>query len=65
MNLDDHKTRKDKKPGQARFVSVYWARELDEDEYWRFEKFVKENTINPSSFIRALIKEFLDNQEDE
>jgi len=65
MNLDDHKQRKDKRSAKARFVSVYWARELDENEYWRFEKFVKDNEINRSSFIRALIKEFLDNQEDE
>ena len=59
MNLDDHKTRKNRKFGQNRFVNINYP-ESAADKYWRFEEFASDNKINRSSFVRALIKEFLD-----
>ena len=55
MKLSDHKLKAKTRSG----ININWPEGSDE-EFIRFERFVVENSINRASFIRALIKDYLD-----
>lgn len=55
MNLDNHR-----RLGKARNgININWP-VTEKDDYFEFERFIVTNDLNRSSFIRGLIKDFLE-----